>query len=251
MITSKKQRPTRVELESHLSSELHGHKLGPYIHNIVYGGNDGIITTFAVVAGTVGAALPSYIVIILGLANLLADGVSMAVGAYLSLKSEADQYERLRKEELDEIKTHPAMEREEIREFFSKKGLPQKDVETIVSIITADTNMWADTMMVEEHGLIKNTSERPIMHGWITFLSFVSFGAIPLVPYIFPSAAQSFTVASVATAIAMLCLGILRSYVTRERLIRGALEVVGLGLITAIIAYGVGAALRGFVDGGI
>jgi vacuolar iron transporter family protein len=250
MITEKNRRPTEKEFQEHLSSELHGHRLGPYIHNIVYGGNDGIITTFAVVAGTVGAALPSYIVVILGLANLLADGVSMAVGAYLSLKSEADQYKRLRKEELNEIDTHPAMEREEICEFFRKKGLSEKNVETVVSIITSDKNMWADTMMVEEHGLIKDTSEKPMMHGWITFVSFVAFGAIPLIPYIFPSTASSFTVASVATAIAMLCLGILRSYVTRERLIRGALEVVGLGFITAVIAYGIGAALRGFVGTG-
>jgi vacuolar iron transporter family protein len=242
-----KRKPTQAELHEHLSSELHGHRLGPYIHNIVYGGNDGIITTFAVVAGTMGAQLPSYIVIILGLANLLADGVSMAVGAYLSLKSEADQYKRLRKEELKEIDDHPEMEREEVRAFLAKKGFIGKDLNTVVSVITADKNIWADTMMVEEHGLIYDTTAKPVLHGFITFASFVLFGAIPLIPYIFPSTTQSFMIASIATVIAMMCLGILRSYVTRERLVRGALEVVGLGIITAVIAYGVGAALRGFV----
>jgi vacuolar iron transporter family protein len=239
--------PSQAELAAHLSSELHGHRLGPYIHNIVYGGNDGIITTFAVVAGTVGAGLPSYIVVILGLANLFADGVSMAVGAYLSLKSEADQYERLRKEELKEIDEHPEMERAEIREFFMRKGLKGADLEKIVAIMTADRNRWADTMMVEEHGLTKNVSEQPSVHGFVTFISFVAFGAIPLMPYILPFFGESFIVASGATAIAMLSLGILRSYVTRERLLRGALEVVGLGVITAVIAYGVGAGLRGLV----
>src|SRR3989338_8244680 len=93
----------RTRLEQHRREEIHGHKLGPYIQDIVYGGHDGIITTFAVVAGTAGADLPHYIVIILGLANLFADAVSMGAGAFLSLKSELDHYFRLQKEELQEI----------------------------------------------------------------------------------------------------------------------------------------------------
>ena len=87
----------------HMKGELHGSTLGPFIQDVIYGGNDGIVTTFAVVAGTVGAGMPHYIVIILGIANLLADGTSMATGAFLSLKSERDQYHRIRKEELEEI----------------------------------------------------------------------------------------------------------------------------------------------------
>ena len=105
----------RQQVLEHMQGEQHGSRLGPFIQDVVYGGNDGIVTTFAVVAGTMGADLPRYIVIILGLANLLADGISMATGAYLSLKSERDQYERTRKEELEEIKKIPHIEQEEIR----------------------------------------------------------------------------------------------------------------------------------------
>lgn len=238
--------PSMTEkMEAHRKAELHGHRLGPYIHNIVYGGNDGIVTTFAVVAGTVGADLPAYIVIILGLANLFADGVSMAAGAYLSLKSEADQYKRLRKEELKEIDDLPEIEREEVREFFETKGFTGNDLERVVQVITADRELWADTMMVEEHGLVKTASEKPIIHGLATFISFIIFGSIPLIPYIVPLSSRSFGVAASSTAVAMLFLGILRSYVTRERLLRGALEVAGVGVATAVIAYTVGMGLRG------
>jgi len=232
-------------MAKHRAAELHGHRLGPYIHNIVYGGNDGIVTTFAVVAGTVGADLPGYIVIILGLANLFADGVSMAAGAYLSLKSEADQYKRLRKEEMKEIEEMPDIEREEVREFFEAKGFTGKELEQVVAVITANKDVWADTMMIEEHGLAKSASDKPVVHGFATFISFIIFGTIPLLPYIIPVLNQNFAVAAGSTAGAMLFLGILRSYVTRERLLRGALEVLGVGVVTAVIAYGVGMALRG------
>lgn len=238
-------------LKTHMQEDTHGHALGPYIHNIVYGGNDGIITTFAVVAGTVGAGLPGYIVVILGLANLLADGVSMATGAYLSLRSEADQYKRLHKEESKEIDDHPELEREEVRSFYEAKGFTGKNLDDVTAIITSDRKLWTETMMIEEHGLVKSASDKPILHGFTTFVAFVCFGAIPLVPYLFSSMGDNFLVASASTIAAMLFLGILRSYVTRERPLRGALEVVGIGIVTAAIAYGVGMALRGMVGTGV
>lgn len=245
-----KQPPTYdpTALELHRKAEMHGHRLGPYIHDIVYGGNDGIVTTFAVVAGTVGAGLPGYVVVILGLANLFADGVSMATGAYLSLKSERDQYERLRKEELSEIDDHPELERAEVREFFERKGFAGADLDRAVAVITRDRDVWADTMMSEEHGLTRQASSRPFMHGFATFLAFVLFGAIPLLPYIIPAMNENFTVAAASTFASMAFLGGLRSYVTRERILRGTLEVVGVGVVTAVIAYGVGMLLRGLAD---
>ncbi len=237
----------RSALEAHRKEEVHGRGLGPYIHNIVYGGNDGIVTTFAVVAGTVGAGLPGYVVVILGLANLFADGVSMAAGAYLGLKSERDQYERLRKEELLEIEAHPELERAEVAEYLEKLGFRGDDLFRAVTIVTSDKDVWVDVMMTDEHGLTRQASENPFMHGLATFLAFLAFGAIPLIPYVLPFLGQGFTFATVSTLLAMLFLGILRSVVTRERLLRGALEVVGVGFVSAAIAYGVGIALRGLV----
>ena len=231
-----------------MRQELHGHRLGPFIQDVVYGGNDGIVTTFAVVAGTVGADLPHYVVIILGMANLLADATSMGTGSYLSIKSEMDNYVRIRKEELSEIKEIPEIEREEIRIAYEKKGFSGDDLEHVVSIITANDDVWADTMMLEEHGLTKEAASKPLFHGAMTFLSFIVFGSIPLLPFIFGVTRESrFTVAIYSTFAALFLLGLTRSYVTRERLFKGPIEIVTVGAMGAVVAYAIGVLLKDVV----
>ena len=234
--------------KAHRAEELHGHRLGNVIQDIVYGGNDGIVTTFAVVAGTMGAGLPRYIVIILGLANLLADGISMATGAYLSLRSERDQFKRIRREELEEIDDHPDLEREEIREFFAKKGFKGADLERVTEVITSDKTVWADTMMHAEHGLTPESTSQPMLHAFTTFLSFQLFGVIPLLPYLFSIPPDlRFTVAVISTAAALLLLGFTKSWVTKENLLRGPIEIVRVGAAGAFVAYGLGVLLKSTV----
>lgn len=229
-------------------NEAHGHRLGPFIHDVVYGGNDGIVTTFAVVAGSMGADLPTAVIIILGLANLLADGTSMGTGAYLSLRSERDQYKRIRGEELKEIEDDPAEETEEIREAFQERGFIGEDLTRVVRVITSDKTIWADTMMWVEHQMTPEIFEKPFIHGLITFVSFIIFGSIPLLPYLLgidPN--NSFMVAIGSTGIALIVLGLTRSIVTKERLFRGPLEILSIGAIGAIVAYIIGVALKGLV----
>ncbi|NOS68002.1 MAG: GMP synthase [Candidatus Peribacteraceae bacterium] len=238
-------RNLQAELKRHRAQELHGSPLGPWIHDIVYGAHDGIVTTFAVVAGTAGAGLSWGVVIILGMANLLADAVSMGAGAFLSIRNERDQYQRLLKEELHEIETDPEIEREEIREAYAAKGFSGKDLEHAVEIITSNKKAWADTMMKEEHGMIESKDGRALLHGLATFLGFLLFGSVPLIPYfLFREGSDNFPYAIGGTFIALLLVGVTRSIVTRERIYRGALEILLIGAVTASIAYGVGVALK-------
>lgn len=231
-----------------MEGELHGSKLGPFIQDVVYGGNDGIVTTFAVVAGTVGADMPHYIVIILGLANLIADGTSMATGSFLSIKSEADQFKRVRKEELEEIRDIPEIEKEEVRIFYEKKGFSGEDLERVVDVICSNEDVWADTMMIEEHGTPPDDDRKPFLHGFMTFISFQIFGAIPLIPYIFGIERDlRFTVAMWSTVAALCILGLTRSIVTRERLLRGPIEILSVGILGAVVAYGIGVLLKDVV----
>lgn len=234
--------------QKHQAETIHGHRLGPFIHDVVYGGNDGIVTTFAVVAGAIGAGLPRYVVIILGLANLFADGLSMATGAFLSLRSERDQYHRVRREEAEEINADPEVEREEIRQYYEKKGLAGPQLEHVVAALTSDREVWLDTMMVAEHGLTEEASGKASLHAAMTFSAFVVFGSIPLLPYLFPVAEESrFAIAVSSTFIALAVLGLTRSIVTRERLLRGPLEIISVGALGAIAAYVVGVLLKGIV----
>lgn len=235
-------------LSAHKRDEqrYHGRRVGTYIHDIVYGANDGIVTTFAVVSGVAGAALSPSVVIILGFANVLADGLSMALGNYLSHKSRQDNYQRVRKEEEREIAEIPDLEREEVREIYRAKGFSGQDLERATQIITADRRVWVETMLREEHGITNEEEGRPITHAVVMFFAFVLFGSIPIVPFLLPFAlAFPFLLTTIATGVALLFVGFLRSWVTRERYIRGPLEIFFVGSICAAVSYVVGMALRG------
>lgn len=240
--------PDSAGIKRHRAQELHGHRLGTYIREIVYGGNDGIVTTFAVVAGTMGADLPHAIVIVLGLANLFADGLSMATGAYLSEKSDQAQWKRIRSEEDKEIDAMPDMERAEVREYFAGLGFSGGDLDRAVEVVTSDRKRWLDVMMVAEHGYTGGEDSRPLLDGVMTFLSFVFFGAIPLIPYFLGVPEENrFAVAIGGTAVALVLLGAARSYVTKEKMYRGPLEIVFVGALGALVAYGVGVLFKSAV----
>lgn len=241
----------KQRLAAHKAEDTHGSSLGPVIHDIVYGAHDGIVTTFAVVAGTVGADLPDSIILVLGIANLLADGFSMGAGSYLSSRSAADQYARLRAEEMKEIEDHPDMEREEVREAYEARGFSGADLDRAVAIVTRNADTWADTMMLEEHGLSEPEASGALVHGFATFAGFVVFGAVPLLPYAFGivADAQRFAAAIAAAGVALLLVGLTRSYVTRQRPLRGIAEIMAIGAASTAIAYGVGVALRHLADG--
>ena len=154
-----------------------------YLRDWIYGGIDGVVTTFAVVAGVVGADLPSRIVLILGLANLVADGFAMAAGNYSGTQAERDDYDRLLAVERKHIAIVPDGEREEIRQIFGAKGFSGDQLERIVDVITADDSRWAKTMVVEEYGLAP-TPKSPTLAAFSTFAAFMLCGLVPLVAYL-------------------------------------------------------------------
>src|SRR5512137_98487 len=127
------------------AGEEHGAESHAYIGDMVYGGLDGIVTTFAVVSGVAGAQLGSGVVLILGLANLFADGFSMAVGAYLSSKSEREYYDRERQREAWEVEHFPDGEREELLQVYQSQGYAEEEAAALVEIQSRDPKKWVDT----------------------------------------------------------------------------------------------------------
>ncbi len=214
-----------------------------YLGEFVYGGIDGSVTTFAVVAGAVGANLDSAVILILGFANLLADGFSMSVGAYLSNKSELDNFRRHEKIEYWEVEHLPEMERNEVREIFAAKGFEGELLEKVVDVICSDRDRWVDTMMKEELGMMKE-ERSPFKIGLVTFLAFLAVGLIPLLVYVWDFIAgfpgNLFLTASLLTAFAFGVIGFLKTYVTETSRWRGILETLALGVIAAAVSYFVG-----------
>lgn len=216
-----------------------------YLGEFVYGGIDGSVTTFAVVAGSAGAALSSEVVIILGFANLIADGFAMSVGSYLSTKSEKENYAKHKKIEYWEVDHLPEKEKQEIRDIYAAKGFDGDLLEQVVSVITADKDRWVDVMMKEELEMSEE-SKSPAAMGGVTFLSFQLFGLIPLLSYVFDyfdwlsEDSNLFLISSVLTGFTFVIIGLLKAIVNQTPRLRSLLETLFLGAAAAILAYYVG-----------
>lgn len=229
--------------------EEHNQEQGQYIKSLIYGGLDGIITTFAVVAGVAGASLSAGIVLILGFANLIADGLSMAIGDYLSTKAENEYKAIERERETWEVEHYPEGEIQEMVEIYMEKGMSEEDAKSVMAIISKYKDAWIDIMMVEELGIVED-EESPLNNAFVTFFSFSIFGFIPLLAYVLASfipvlQTQTFALASVLTGLTLFALGALKVRLTEKNWFTSGLEMLIIGGITAAAAYGVGALLSG------
>lgn len=235
-------------------AKIHGSKFPlvtrfqDYLGEFVYGGIDGSVTTFAVVAGSAGAGLSSEVIIILGFANLIADGFAMSVGSYLSTKSEKENYQKHKAVEYWEVDHLPEKEKEEIREIYQAKGFQGELLEQIVDVITEDKDRWVDVMMKEELEMSEETKS-PLAMGAVTFASFLFFGFIPLLIYVIDYLgdinSNRFLISSILTGLTFGLIGYLKAVVNATKVVRSVLETLFLGGAAAVLAYYVGDVLEG------
>jgi VIT1/CCC1 family predicted Fe2+/Mn2+ transporter len=231
------------------ATEKHGGAGSQYLGEMVYGGLDGIITTFAVVTGVAGAQLGTSIILILGLANLLADGFSMATGAYLSTKSEHEYYRKEWEREAWEVEHFPDGERMELIEVYRSRGYSEEDARQLVEIQSKEPARWVNAMMLDELGMMKDESN-PLVNGLVTFGAFIVAGSVPLLVYLLGlfvaiPAASTFPASLIMSGLALFGLGAAKVMVTRLNPIRSGLEMLVVGGLAAGVAYAVGALLKG------
>ncbi len=215
-----------------------------YLRDFVYGAIDGIVTTFAVVSGVAGAGLSTGVIMILGMANLVGDGFSMAASNYLGTKTEEELRRKARRIEEQHIAQYPEGEREEIRQIFASKGFEGEQLEHVVDVITADHQRWVDTMMVEEHGL---PLEGPLAlrAAMTTLLAFVIVGFIPLAAFtcefiVSGGVPRPYLVSSALTGIAFFSVGAAKSWFVDESWFRAGSETLLVGSGAAALAYAAG-----------
>ena len=240
-----------AHIDGHVESQSGGAR---YLSDIVLGGIDGIITTFAVISSVEGAKLSPGVILVLGFANLFADAISLAVGNYLGAKSEREYQHSEREREAWEIENLPELETQEVRDIYAAKGFEGDLLEAIVQHITDDKELWLDTMMREELDIVEDQQD-PRMVGLATFVAFVGFGFIPLCAYLSTFVAgwqlsprELFSVCVLCTAVALFSVGALRAKVTLESKAKSGLEIMLMGGIAGSVAYTVGVALRGLVS---
>ncbi|MDH3395448.1 MAG: VIT1/CCC1 transporter family protein [Nitrosopumilus sp.] len=220
-----------------------------YFDDFIYGSIDGAVTTFAIVAGVMGASLPSVIILILGFANLFADGFSMAAANYQASKARNEFVEMKRKQEEWEIENLEEQERDEIRDIYKEKGFRDKLLEDVVRIITSRRKVWIDTMMKEELGLIED-GKNPFHSSVSTFVGFNLVGLIPLIPFMvfmiigIELNSEAFVYSTVSVLAAFFLVGMIKGRIVKKSMLYSGVNTLIIGGIAAVVAYLVGYGLN-------
>ena len=235
--------------ESHHPSEISKRLQQPNksftASDAILGSIDGCVTTFAIVSGVVGAGLPASVALVLGIANLIADGFSMAVSNYEAINSQREYIEEIKRIEHDHIDKVPEGEREEVRQIYQSKGFDGYVLDKIVETICKNRALWVETMLTEEYGLQKSNLN-PLKSGWITFLSFVFVGSFPLLPFAFSHIGinQQFIFSSCIAGLTFFVIGMVKSVFLSKPVLTSGLKTLLTGGTAAGLAFITGYLLR-------
>lgn len=240
------------------SAKVVGHEEGEgganaMIKPMVFGGLDGISTTFAVLAGSVGADLNPTHVLAMGMATLAAGAFSMGVGEYLSTSAERKVALWEMQREHWEVDNNPAGEVEEMVQIYMSKGIVEEDARTVANTLSKYKDFWVDHMMLHEIGMLPPDEEDDSFKGAaVMFLAFSMFGAVPLLSYWlfavcfvgFPSYMGEL-VASVASFLTLFALGAGKSALTEGQWCMGGLLMAAQGSAAGLLSFGIGYVLTG------
>lgn len=231
-----------MQEHGHSQQEIHDRIGAPpgrgVLRDVVYGAIDGSVTTFAIVAGVAGAGLSPFVIVALGLANVLADGFSMAAGNYSGTKAEQDDLRRIRAIEERHIDRYPDGERLEVREILERKGLSGSVLDEATDAICANRENWIALMLEGEYGL-SDANPNPMRAAMATFLAFLVAGMVPLVPFLI-GLPGAFTVSAWMTLAVFFAIGAFKSRWSLARWWVSGLETLAIGGGAAAIAYLVG-----------
>lgn len=212
------------------------------VREIVFGFNDGSVSTLALLAGVTGGALAHGQILVAGFSGVIAGAISMAIGAYISSKSEIEHHQSEIERERREIEEVPEVEREEIRQVYMKKAaFTEGELSIIVNRITSDRKAWLDSMMKEELGLFKERFESPVKVGLIMLVAFVAGGLVPILSFVLLLASQSSLIAaSITTFVSLFLVGVWKATFTDKHWLPSGLEMVFVGMLAAVIPYLIG-----------
>jgi VIT1/CCC1 family predicted Fe2+/Mn2+ transporter len=220
------------------------------IRDFVFGFGDGINTSLGIAAGVGGAEVSSNIIILAALVGMFTGAKAMAVQNYLAVKSHRELLKSEIAREKWEIENKPEFERKEIEDIYKAKGFSGKELEMIVNKITSDKKVWLDTMLTEELKLNVEVVGSPLKSAFRMFGSFLIGGILPIIPFFF---AQGFLPLSIAVGMSLsasFAVGAVKSKLAQTNIIKGGLEMAGLGTGIALVGFGIGSELAnlGIID---
>ncbi len=213
------------------------------VRDFVFGFGDGVNTSLGIAAGVGGADASSNIIILAALVAMFTGAKAMAVQNYLAVKSHRELLKSEIDREIWEIENKPEDERQEIEDIYKAKGFSGKDLEMIVNKITSDKKVWLDTMLNEELNLNLEIAGHPLKSALRMFGSFLVGGILPIIPFFF---AEGYTPLFIAIGISLstsFVVGAVKSRMAQTSIIKGGIEMAGLGTGIALIGFGIGTEL--------
>lgn len=247
---------TRREHEKPTHVEDHASSASDYVKSVVFGGLDGIMTTFALIAAAAGSGAGYVTILIFGLSNVVADAFSMGFGEYVGGRAELDHAREERSREEWEVENAKDLEVQEMIQVYMDKGISEEDARTVVAIISKDNKIFVDFMMHDELGIIIDTDDEwePLKQGFVMFLSFITFGSVPLVAYFVTMSGAGvdriFGISCVLTAIALMVLGAIKGYLTSMNIPKCALLMFVNGCVSGAVSFGISSFVQDLVGEG-
>ena len=221
----------------HIENHL---KESSMMRDFVFGFGDGINTSLGIAAGVGGANVASDIIILAALVGMFTGAKAMAVQNYLAIKSQRELLKSEIDREIWEIDNKPEDETDEIRKIYESKGFSGQELDMIINKITSDKEVWLNTMLTEELNLNMDVIGHPFKSAIIMFLSFVVGGMLPIIPFFFNNGIMALMFAIGISLISSFLVGSIKSKIAKTNIIKGGLEMAGLGTGIALIGYGVG-----------
>ncbi len=217
----------------------HSTESGGFLRNVIYGFNDGLTANFGLVAGVIGASVDSGIVMVTGLAGMIADALSMGASGYLAAKSEREVYAHEIAMEREELQVMPEVEEEELALLYQAKGIDEHRARLMASDIMRDPEQALNEKIREELGIGKAHST-PFREGWVTGLATAVGAILPVAPFFLFEGAAAIWVAFVVAMISHFAVGAARSFFTGRSILRSGFDMFVVGLGVAAVGYAVG-----------
>jgi len=222
-------------------SDPHETRASTLLRPIVFGANDGLVSNLALVMGVAGANAAPGVILLAGIAGLLAGAFSMGVGEYISVQSQRELLEYQLAFQRHQIRETPDRERSILADIYRERGFTETEATHFVNRVFANPDHATRLMIFEEVGLDERSIGSPWSAGFSSFLAFTSGALVPLIPYLLGSGAAAFAASLLASLTALFVLGLTISGLTRRNPLRTALRQLLLGGIAAAVTYAVGA----------
>ncbi len=209
----------------------------------VFGINDGLVSNLALIMGFAGAATDNEVIVLAGVAGLLAGAFSMAAGEYISMQSQKELFERQIELEREELRFMPEKEREELAALYRTKGLSEEEADMVSARLMQDPEAALDTKLREELGLDPDELGSPWGAAGSSFAAFALGAIIPLVPFLLTSGTQAILISATLALVALFIVGALVSLLTGRSLLYSGLRQCFIGGGTALVTFIVGSVL--------